>query len=154
MRKGELLGKVITFATNAHDGQFDRGGKAYILHPLAVMYLLNSADEELNCIAVLHDVVEDTKTSWQDLRDIGCSNRIINALRALTKIPGQTYDEYKQSVLYNIDAMMVKKADLRHNSDIRRLKGITEKDIARTAKYHAFYLEIEQRLQTFNEKSS
>ena len=144
MKRGELLGKVITFATNAHAGQFDRGGKPYILHPLAVMYLLNSDDEELNCIALLHDVVEDTKTTWQDLKDIGCTDRIIDALAALTKMPGQTYEQYKQGVFDNADAMQVKKADLQHNSDIRRLKGITEKDIARTAKYHAFYLEITQ----------
>lgn len=147
MKKGELLGKCIVLATNAHLGQFDRSGKPYILHPLAVMHILNSEDEELNCIAVLHDVIEDTKTTWQDLRNIGCTHRIIAALAALTKLPGQLYEEYQEAVFNNVDAMIVKSADLTHNSDIKRLKGVSEKDIVRTAKYHKFYLEIRRRLE-------
>ena len=110
-------------------------------------YLDDDRDEELECIALLHDVIEDTKTTWQDLRDIGCTDRIINAVEALTKMPGETYDEYKERIFKNVDAMRVKKCDLRHNSDIRRLKGITEKDIARIAKYQKFYLEIEAELK-------
>jgi (p)ppGpp synthase/HD superfamily hydrolase len=62
MKKGELLGKVLVLATNAHAGQFDRGGKPYILHPLKVMHYLKTDDEELQCIALLHDVIEDTDT--------------------------------------------------------------------------------------------
>lgn len=60
--------------------------------------------------------------------------------------PGQTYEEYKEAVFSNKDAMLVKMADLRHNSDIRRLKGVTQKDIERMAKYNQFYLEIKARL--------
>jgi (p)ppGpp synthase/HD superfamily hydrolase len=146
MKKGELLGKVLVLATNAHAGQFDRGGNPYILHPMKVMHYLKSDDEELQCIALLHDVVEDTKTTWADLADIGCTVRIIEAVAALTKMPGQSYEQYKQGVFANEDAMRVKLADLRHNTDIRRLKGITEKDIARLAKYNQFYLEIQARL--------
>jgi (p)ppGpp synthase/HD superfamily hydrolase len=146
MKKGELLGKVLVLATNAHAGQFDRGGNPYILHPLKVMHYLKTTDEELQCIALLHDVIEDTNTTWEDLREIGCTSRVISAVRVLTKMPGQSYDEYKLEVFANLDAMRVKMADLRHNTDIRRLKGITEKDIARLAKYNQFYLEIRQRL--------
>ena len=142
MKKGELLGNVLLLATTAHAGQFDRGGNPYILHPLKVMHYLKSDDEELQCIALLHDVIEDTKTTWQDLRDIGCTDRIIAAVEALTKLPGQTYDEYKQGVFANTDAMKVKLCDLRHNTDIRRFKGISEKDILRLEKYNRFFLEI------------
>ena len=71
---------------------------------------------------------------------------MIKGIRALTKQPGQTYEEYKDGVFANIDAMRVKMADLRHNTDIRRLKGVTEKDIARIAKYQVFYMEIQARL--------
>lgn len=145
MKKGELLGKVLVLATNAHAGQFDKGGKPYILHPLAVMSLLNSDDEELQCMALLHDVIEDTKTTWKDLEEIGCSRRIIDAVRALTKMPGQSYDEYKEVVFQNKDAMLVKMADLRHNTDIRRLKGVSQKDIDRLAKYNRFFLELQSR---------
>lgn len=146
MKKGELLGKVLVLATNAHAGQFDRGGNPYILHPMKVMHYLKSDDEELQCIALLHDVIEDTKTTWQDLRDIGCTERVMAAVSALTKMPGQSYEEYKQEVMANEDAMRVKMADLRHNTDIRRLKGVSQKDIDRMAKYNRFYLEIQAQL--------
>ena len=146
MKKGELLGKVLVLATNAHAGQFDRGGKPYILHPLKVMHYLKSDDEELMCVALLHDVVEDTKTTWQDLKDIGCTDRVLDAVSALTKMPGQSYEDYKQEVFSNNDAMRVKMADLRHNTDIRRLKGVTQKDLDRLAKYNQFYLELQGKL--------
>ena len=131
---------------NAHAGQFDKGGNPYALHALKVMHYLKSDDEELMCIALGHDIIEDTAVTYKDLREAGMTDRIINGIRALTKVPGQTLDEYKAGVFANIDAMLVKKSDLRHNTDIRRLKGVTEKDLARMAKYHVFYLEIESRL--------
>lgn len=146
MKKGELLGKVLVLATNAHAGQFDRGGNPYILHPLKVMHYLKSDDEELQCIALLHDVIEDTKTTWSDLADIGCTVRVMEAVAALTKMPGQSYEQYKQGVFANEDAMRVKMADLRHNTDIRRLKGVSQKDLERLGKYNQFYIEIQARL--------
>lgn len=142
-----MLDKMLVIATNAHSGQFDRGGNPYILHPLAVMYYLKTNDEELMCMALGHDLIEDTSVTYKDLREAGISERVIDGIRALTKQPGQTYDEYKQNVFANIDAMKVKMADLRHNTDIRRLKGVTEKDLARMAKYQMFYLEIKSKLE-------
>lgn len=138
----EMLSKAILIATNAHDGQFDKGGAPYILHPLKVMHYTRSVDPEILAIAVMHDVVEDTKVTYKDLRDVGITERVIEGVRALTKVPGETYEEYKARVKMNPDARIVKMADLRHNSDIRRLKGVTQKDIARIAKYHEFYLEL------------
>lgn len=146
MKKGEMLGKMLCIVTNAHAGQFDRGGAPYILHPLKVMHYLKSDDEELMCMALGHDVIEDTATTYRDLREAGISERVIAGIRALTKVPGQTYEEYKEGVFASEDAMKVKMADLRHNTDIRRLKGVTEKDIARMAKYHLFYMEIKAKL--------
>lgn len=146
-KKGELLNKMLVLATNAHAGQFDKGGKPYILHPLKVMHYLRSEDEELQCIALGHDIVEDTDVTYRQLAEEGFTERIINGIRALTKVPGETYDEYKERVFASEDAMRVKMADLRHNTDIRRLKGVTEKDIARAAKYQMFYLEIQAKLQ-------
>lgn len=146
MRKGELLDKALLIATNAHHGQFDKGGAPYILHPLKVMHYLKSDDEELMCMALLHDVVEDTNTTFVDLEAAGMTPRIIAAVRCLTKQRGQTLGEYKEVIFSNPDAMRVKMCDLRHNSDIRRLKGATQKDFDRMAKYHTFYLEIQSRL--------
>ena len=147
MRKGEMLDKMLMIATKAHHGQFDKGGNPYILHPLKVMHYLKTDDEELMCMALGHDVVEDTPVTYKELREAGMSERVIDGIRALTKQPGQTYDEYKQGVFANVDAMKVKMADLRHNTDIRRLKGVTEKDLARMAKYQMFYLELKARLE-------
>jgi (p)ppGpp synthase/HD superfamily hydrolase len=149
MKKGEMLATMLVIATNAHAGQFDKGGNPYILHPLKVMHYLKSDDEELQCIALGHDVIEDTSVTYQDLRDAEISERVIDGIRGVTKQPGQTYSEYKEGVFANVDCMRVKAADLRHNSDIRRLKGVSEKDIARIAKYMQFYSEIQAKL---NEK--
>ena len=141
-----MLSKMLRLATNAHDGQTDKAGKPYILHCLKVMHYLRSDDEELMCIALGHDLVEDTKITYVDLWNLGFTGRVIDGIKALTKQRGQTYDEYKQQVFASEDAMRVKMCDLRHNSDIRRLKGVTQKDVDRIAKYHQFYLEIKERL--------
>ena len=150
MKRGEMLDKMLVIATNAHAGQFDKGGVPYILHPLAVMYLLDTNDEELQCIALGHDVIEDTDVTYKDLTEAGMSKRVIDGIRALTKVKGETYDEYKVRVMTNEDAMRVKLADLTHNTDIRRLKGISEKDIARMVKYQVFYTEIKVKLASLD----
>lgn len=145
MNKGQLLGKAIQLAVEAHTGQYDRAGAPYILHVLKVMHYTKSEDEEVQAIAVLHDSVEDNKNfTFLYLLEQGMTLRVVEGVRALTKMPGQTLDEYKVLVKRNPDATLVKLADLRHNSDIRRLKGITQKDIERTARYHQFYLELKQ----------
>ena len=160
MAKGEMLSKAILIATLAHEGQFDKGGKPYILHPLTVLHKVGADDEETQCAAVLHDVIEDCsgKTiyingqpkviSFQMLREEGLSDAVIDTVRCLTKMPGQTYEEYQVEVLGSVRAMQVKKEDLRTNSDLRRLKSkvISEKDIQRVAKYMAFYAKIENAL--------
>ncbi len=142
MKKGEMLSAMLVICTNAHVGQFDKAGKPYILHPLKVMHYLKTEDEELQCIALGHDLFEDTKVSAQDLRDAGVSERVIKGIMCLTKMPGESPEEYQQKVMSNLDSIKVKKEDLRHNSDIRRLHGVTPKDILRIEKYHKFYLRI------------
>ena len=146
MKRGEMLSAAIHIATNAHHGQFDKGGNPYILHPFAVMGLLESTEEELQCMALLHDVVEDTNITYNELREAGMSDRVIEGVRILTKQRGQSYEEYKELVFSSRDAMIVKTADLTHNTDIRRLKGVSQKDIERMAKYHVFFLEIKSKL--------
>jgi guanosine-3',5'-bis(diphosphate) 3'-pyrophosphohydrolase len=144
--RGDLLNRAIVLATNAHAGQKDKSGSPYILHPLTVMGLLETDDEELQCIAMLHDAIEDTPVTFQDLREQEFTDRIIDAVRALTKMTGQTYQEYQAAVFANRDAMLVKLADLTHNTDVRRLKGISQKDIDRMTRYHMFFYEIQKRL--------
>lgn len=137
-----MLNKMLVLATNRHAGQFDRGGNPYILHPLKVMYYLKSDDEELQCMALAHDLIEDTDTTFAELKEMGFTDRVVDAIRCLTKMPGESYDDYKQRVKSNKDAVKVKLCDLRHNTDVRRLKGVTEKDLARMEKYHRFFMEL------------
>lgn len=146
MKRGEMLSKMIKIMVDGHHGQFDRGGVPYCCHPLKVMHYLKTDDEELQCMSLGHDLFEDTNVTRKELREAGMTERIIAGIDALTKQPGQTYDEYKERVFANVDAMRVKLCDLRHNTDIRRLKGVTEKDMERMAKYQRFYLEILAKL--------
>jgi len=67
-KKGELLSKMMVLMVTRHEGQYDRGRKPYCLHPIAVMQIINSDDEELQCIALDHDLVEDTKTTYAELK--------------------------------------------------------------------------------------
>lgn len=141
---GQLLSDMLMYATSKHNGQFDKSGKPYILHALAVMQLLPAdADEELQCIGLGHDLVEDCGVTYKDLESM-FTTRIMEGIKALTKVPGETMEEYKDKVKANPDAVQVKIADLRHNSDITRLKGITQKDLERTARYHSFFIELVQ----------
>lgn len=151
MTKGKMLSTMIHLMVNAHEGQYDRGGQPYCMHPLKVMHYLKSEDEELQCIALGHDLVEDTYITEVILRQNGMSERVIEAILVLTKIDGEDYADYKIRVMSSVDAMKVKLADLRHNTDIRRLKGVSEKDIARMVKYHTFHMEIVAKLQDMGE---
>ncbi len=144
------LGEMIVLATNRHAGQFDKGGNPYILHTLAVMYLVDSDDLEVKMMCVGHDLIEDTDTTYKELKDMGFSDRVIDGIRAVTKVPGETYDEYKNKVKCNRDAVLVKMADLKHNSDISRLKGLRQKDFDRMAKYMAFYAELSDLKNTLD----
>ena len=149
LNTSEMLARAIAFAAQQHQGQFDKAGRPYVLHCLKVMHYLKSDDDELSSIAVLHDVVEDTGATYQDLTQLGMSDRVVQGIRCMTKLPGQTPDEYLQQVLSNHDSVLVKMADLRHNSDIRRLKGVTDKDIRRVEKYNKMYDTLKQALKDF-----
>jgi (p)ppGpp synthase/HD superfamily hydrolase len=147
MKSGaEQLSMAIALAATRHAGQFDKGGKPYILHTLKVMHYLKTDDLELMAAAVMHDIIEDTDTTYEELREMGFSERVIAAVKAMTKIKGQTPAEYLEQVLSNDDAAMIKLADLRHNSDIRRLKGVTDKDVKRIEKYQKMFTTIKDHL--------
>ena len=146
------LNNMLVLATLAHGNQFDKSGKPYILHPIQVMQYLQTDDVELMCIALGHDLLEDTHVTEFILWDGGFTERIIKGIKSLTKIPGEDYDLYKSRVKDNYDAVLVKLADLKHNTDISRLKGITEKDMERTLKYYKFYLELLKKKKWYEDK--
>jgi len=141
------LSTIIQIAALFHHNQFDKGGRPYFLHVTAVMHKLRSSDEELNCIAIGHDLLEDTKCDVEYLKSRGISQRVIDGIIALTKFQDQSPEEYMRSIIRNgKDAICVKMADLTHNSDLRRLKGVREKDLQRTIKYQSMYTQLKEAL--------
>ncbi|MBL4851143.1 MAG: hypothetical protein JKY90_02510 [Gammaproteobacteria bacterium] len=154
MTKNEQLGRAIVIACNAHEGQFDKGGNPYILHPLHLMDQL-LFDKQLATIAVLHDVVEDSdgKVTIATLGKEGFSERVCAALDLLTHRKGDDYIEsYIKRICTSYDAIRVKRKDLAHNSDITRLKGITEKDLKRMEKYHCAFVLLTEAKRNFDRK--
>ncbi len=130
-----MLSKAIIIATEAHLGQVDKGGEAYILHPLRVM--MSIKDYEHKIVAVLHDVLEDTLVSAEDLRLEGFNEKIIEALIHLTRRDNESYEEFIDRVIKNPIARAVKLADIKDNMDLSRLENPTEEDYVRLEKYES-----------------
>ena len=129
-----MLNKAIEIASKAHTGQVDKSGHPYILHPLRVM--LNCEDETAKICAVLHDVVEDTNITLDDLKAYGFSDEVITALACLTKQHGESYNGFISRVLTNEIACRVKLADLADNMDLTRIQNPSAKDEERIKKYN------------------
>ncbi len=127
------LEEAIQIAVEAHENQTDKGGSVYILHPLRLM--MQMPTEQLQIVAVLHDVVEDSDYTFNDLEEKGFSNEIIEALESLTKRENELYEDFILRVKKNKLAVQVKIADLKDNSDLKRIKNPTEKDLERKEKY-------------------
>lgn len=127
-----MLNKALLLSYEAHKDQVDKAGLPYFLHPIFVA--LNMETVEQKTVALLHDVVEDTDITLEDLRKEGFPDEIIEAVDAITKTEDD-YEKYIQRVKTNALATAVKIADLKHNSDLSRLKTVTEKDLKRLEKY-------------------
>lgn len=133
-----MLSKAIAIAAQWFENKYDKWWHPYILHCIRVMMNLWDVDDELKTIAILHDCIEDGICTFNDLQF--CSPRVLEALDLLTHRKWISYEEYIETLSYNTDAKLVKMADLKDNSDINRLKWITDKDIQRMIKYHKAYL--------------
>lgn len=137
--ENKLLALAISIAADAFQDTMDKSGEPYILHCLYVMYKQTTVKRKI--IAVLHDVPEDTKWDFEDLRNWGFGDDILDPLKLLTHDPMlKTYDDYIRDISTNKDATAVKLADLEHNSQPFRLKGLTKSDHARIEKYHRSYV--------------
>ena len=128
-----LTKKAMRICYDAHRGQTDRTGLPYVFHPYHLAEQME--DEYTTVAALLHDVVEDTPITFDDLKKQGIPDEVIAALRLLTHSPGVPYFDYVRGVIGNRIATAVKLADLRHNSDLSRLDTVTERDIERQKKY-------------------
>lgn len=129
-----MLNKAIIIASEAHNGQFDKAGKPYILHPLRVMFYVEGDIKE-QCTAVLHDVAEDTSVTIEYLKNQGFDDDIITALKLLTRTDDEDYMEYILKLKSNAIAKAVKLADLKDNMDMTRITNPSEKDFERLEKY-------------------
>ena len=122
-----------SIAIKAHLGQIDKAGKPYIEHPAFVASCVDG--DEAKAVAWLHDVVEDTSISFEDLAREGFSSDVLSALRLLTHQKSEPYFDYIRKVKKSALATEVKLADLKHNSDLNRLRIVTEEDLHRQRKY-------------------
>ena len=127
------LEQALSIASLTHTGQVDKAGEPYILHPLRVMMKLK--DEKQRIVAVLHDVIDDTDLTIQDLSDQGLDYELVKIILTLTRRKDETYDEYLNRICYDRFAMEIKLADLEDNMDMSRIKNPTKKDFQRLAKY-------------------
>ena len=128
-----LTKKAIVLAFNAHINQKDKSGLPYIFHPWEVANQLN--DEACVCVALLHDIIEDTNITYDDLRNEGFSEEIIEGIKGVTKKENEDYMDFVTRAKSNNISRLVKIADLRHNMDLTRMNEITEFDIKRYQKY-------------------
>ena len=129
------LERAIEIAAAIHAGQTDKGGAPYILHPLRVMLRVAPGAQQI--VAVLHDVVEDSdgKIPFDDLAREGFSQEVIDGVRAVTKIDGESYEAFIARAALDPVGKAVKLADLAENSDLSRIDRPTQKDLERVEKY-------------------
>ena len=129
----DLTKKALKLCFEAHKEQVDKSGMPYVFHPFHLAEQMT--DEATTVVALLHDVVEDTATTFEDLEKQGFSDEIINALKLLTHDKSLPYMDYIAEIKKKNIATKVKLADLRHNSDLTRLDVIDEKALKRKEKY-------------------
>ncbi len=129
-----LIETALHIALDAHCGQRDKAGEAYILHPLRLMHNMRSAHEKAT--ALLHDVLEDSPHSRESLLEAGIPIPIVEAVQALTRNRGESYPDFIQRAKANPLARKVKIADIEDNINILRLTSLSSTDLERLKKYH------------------
>lgn len=127
------LEQAIALAANHHAGQVDKAGEPYILHILRVILAVKTPQARI--AAALHDLVEDTEVTLDELKTMGFDADIVEAVDALTKRRKETRLEAAKRAKVNPIAREVKIADNADNLDLARLKEVTEKDLLRLHEY-------------------
>ncbi|MFK8013572.1 MAG: hypothetical protein AB8B80_16155 [Marinicellaceae bacterium] len=138
------LEKSLEIALKAHTGQIDKAGQPYILHPLRIMAKMQSQEEM--AVALLHDVIEDSDYTAEDLLKAGINKTVVKAVQCLSKNKGESYDKFITRVLKNKLAAKVKLADIEDNINVLRLNSVTDQDLKRIAKYHKAWHKIKDSL--------
>ena len=125
--------KAIKLSFDAHKDQLDKSGLPYVFHPFHLAEQMT--DETTTAVALLHDVIEDTDYTLDDIRALGFTSEVLEAVALMTHAPDVDYMEYVKEIKKNPVARAVKLADLKHNSDMSRLDTVTPYDITRAEKY-------------------
>lgn len=133
----ELLEKALRIAVEAHAGQVDKSGKPYIFHPLRVCCRCFTDEEKM--VALLHDTIEDTEITAEDLLSEGFPPYIVEAILSISRNEDETYEEFVKRTGLNPLGRAVKLHDLEDNMDISRLEQVTEKVLDRLNKYIKAY---------------
>lgn len=128
-----LLERAIAIAEQQHAGQVDKAGRPYIEHPLRVMNTMSSDAERI--VAVLHDVIEDTNLTLNQLAAEGFPGYVLDALDSVTRRAAETYDAFVARAAKDPIGRVVKYADLQDNANLARIGAPTAADVARTEKY-------------------
>lgn len=129
----DLTKKALTLCFEAHKDQLDKSGMPYVFHPFHLAEQMT--DEYTTVVALLHDVVEDTLYTLQDLTEMGFPREVVEAVGLMTHAEGVPYLDYVAAIKDNPIARAVKLADLRHNSDLTRLDTVDDWVLARNRKY-------------------
>ena len=142
MRYTPLTQKALAICFDAHKDQRDKSGAPYVFHPFHLAEQLESEAEI--CVALLHDVVEDTHYTIDDLRAAGFPEEVLEAIALMTHDKAEPYMDYVARIRKNPIARRVKLADLTHNSTLERMDAPTPKDLARREKYLAAIALLQQ----------
>lgn len=139
----ELTKKALKLCFEAHKDQVDKSGLPYVHHPFHLAEQMETEDTVI--VALLHDVVEDTEYTLDDIRAMGFPERIVEALSYMTHDDAVPYLDYVAKIKENPIATAVKLADLKHNSDLSRLDVVDEKALERVEKYRKAMAILEER---------
>ena len=149
----DLIYKSLEIVTKLFNDKTDKGGFPYVIHLLKVYS--NVSDYLEKVCALLHDVIEDTDVTYDDLKEVGFNNDVIEILTILTKLKGEDYRDYIDRIINsgNFHAMNIKLSDLRHNMDSSRIKNPTPNDYERiTKRYEPAYEKISNKLNERREQ--
>lgn len=139
----DSLNEAIQIASFFHEGQLDKGGNPYILHPLRVMMKMNTKDERI--VALLHDVIEDTECTIDELKQHFTSH-VVEAIASLTRNEGESYIDFICRCKQNELARKVKIADIEDNMDLSRIEQPTKRDYDRVKKYKKALIELKENI--------
>jgi len=140
MTDAEMIEAALALAVAAHRGQRDKGGTAYILHPVRVMTRLSRPAEQ--AVALLHDVVEDCGVTLDDLRGEGFPEAVLTGVAAMTRRAGESYEAFIERTAAHPLARRVKRADIADNMDVTRLGPLAAADLARLRRYQAAHARL------------